>query len=454
MKDEKTLILNENMWKLCFKLSIPAIIAMMLYGVNVVIDAIFVSNFVGDVAFTGVSAVYPLSQFTLGLGSLAGSGAGALLSILIGRNDKETQKRLVGNTNTLMIILSIIATVLGFLFVKNFVELLNLSDEASNFGLRYFYITISASFLWISALAYNMIIRAEGKMKTAAIIMGVGMLANIVFNYILMAVFKLGVDGAAIGTNIGMFVYVALFFVYVIRGKASFPANPFRLYFDKHIIKQIFSLGFPALLMSIMNVIQGMVILNQIAKYGRDIDIAFYGAVLRVSSFSLTPIFGLMRSLQPTAGINFGAGNYKRVRESYLIYSIVAFIIMLPLWIASLLFPSEIISLLLNDFTARSQDIMNLRIFMSINPILAFVLTAMTFFPAINKPAPAGIIGLGRQLFLYIPLMYFLPKFFGIDFIYLGSFMIDVFIGLIVIFLVMREFRNLKKLERLDTKAS
>lgn len=77
------MILNDNLWKVCYKLSFPAVIAMVLFGLNVIFDGIFVGRLVGETALAGISIVYPLTQIFLGLGSLVGVGAGSYLSILI-----------------------------------------------------------------------------------------------------------------------------------------------------------------------------------------------------------------------------------------------------------------------------------------------------------------------------------------------------------------------------------
>lgn len=81
---------------------------------------------------------------------------------------------------------------------------------------------------------------------------------------------------------------------------------------------------------------------------------------------------------------------------------------------------------------------------MSIAPLLSVTMTAMTFWPSIKKAAPAMIIGLGRQLFLYIPLMILLPRIFGTQSIYVGSFAIDVFLSVVVVFMLAKNFKELR----------
>jgi len=444
MNNEKKIILEENLWKVCYKLSLPAIIAMILYGLNVIFDGVFVGRLVGETAFAGISIVYPLTQISLGLGSLVGVGAGSYLSILLGKNDKKTQGKLVGNANLISIIATVIMMAVGFLFLEPILRMLGAEGDVLNYAASYFRITLLGSIFWIIGLAYNMIVRAEGKMNTAAVMMGAGLIVNIISNYILMAIFHLGVAGAAWGTNIGMFVYALLFVIYCQRGKASFNANVFSISSDKEIIKEIISLGMPSLIMSIMGVIQGIIILRALNTYGTTLDITFYGAVFRIFNFSLTPIYGLMRALQPVAGINYGAEQYERSIKSFKIFSFAALIIMLPFWLVSMINPALVLGSMLPQVNFDAGYIFSFRIFMSIAPLLSFTMTAMTFWPSIKKAAPAMIIGLGRQLFLYIPLMILLPRIFGTQSIYVGSLAIDVFLSVVVVFMLAKNFKELR----------
>lgn len=444
---EKTMILNDNMLKTCLKLSLPAVIAMFLYGLNTVLDAAFVGRLVGEEALAGVSIVYPLTQIALGLGSLAGVGAGSYLSILIGENNKEIQKRILGNTNTLIILLSISTMLLGLLFMKPMLNLIGARGENLIYAREYYSVTIFGAVFWIGGLAYNMIVRAEGKMKTAALMMGLGMIVNIVFNYLFMAVLNMGVKGAAWGTNVAMFVYCLLFFIYCKRKKASFETNEMKIYFDKDIIKEIVNIGVPSFIMTVMTVIQGIIILKALNTFGTTSDVSFYGIVFRILNLLMTPIYGLMRALQPAVGINYGAGKMDRVIGFYKTFSAVAFIFILPMWLVSIMAPESVLRLMLPTGEFSMTDLNYFRTIILILPMLCLVLTAMTFFPAIKKPKPAMVVGIGRQAFLYIPLMIILPKLFGIGSIYYGSFAIDTLLTFIIVFMLAKEFQALRTIK-------
>lgn len=441
---EKNMILHDGMLKTCLKLSLPAVVAMLLYGLNTVFDAVFVGNLVGEEALAGVSIVYPLTQIALGLGSLVGVGAGSYLSILIGENNTEIQKRILGNSNTLIILLSVFTMVFGFLLMNPLLDLIGASGNNLIFAKEYYSVTLFGAAFWIAGLAYNMIVRAEGKMTTAAIMMGVGMVVNIIANYIFMAIFDMGVKGAAHGTNIAMFVYCLLFFIYCKRKKANFETNEAKFYFDKDIIKEIVGIGVPSFIMTIMTVIQGLIILKALNTFGTTSDVSFYGMVFRILNLLMTPIYGLMRALQPAVGINYGAGKTDRVIGFYKVFSAVSFVLILPMWLTSIIAPEFVLHLMLPTGEFGMTNLNYFRIIILILPMLCMVLTAMTFFPAIKKPKPAMLLGIGRQVFLYIPLMIILPKIFGIGAIYYGSFAIDLCVTFVVIIMMVKEFKALR----------
>ncbi len=442
---QKQFILNDNMWKVTFSLSWPAIIAMVLYGLNTIFDALFVGRYVGELALAGVSLAYPLTQITLGLGSLVGVGAGSALSIAIGENDKETQNKLLGNVNYLNLVVSAVFMLFALIFINGLMRMMGGSGEEMIYGTSYFRITVFGTFFWVAGLSGNMIVRAEGKMKSAAVMMGIGLGVNIVANYILIVIFDMGVEGAAIGTNLGMIVYTLTSFIYFARKQATFESKPFSLRRDGAIIKKIISMGTPSMIMSVMSLLQAIVVLNAISNYGTTSDIAFYGVAFRIFTFMLTPIFGLMRALQPVVGINYGARDYERVIKSFKVFAVAGMLIMVPFWAIMMIQPSLILQAMLPERIFTALDIRNFRVFMAVLPILPIIFMGMTFFPAIDKGKVASLIGISRQLVFYLPVMLILPRFFGVSWVYTGAFLIDFVIIIWTVFLVAKEFRSLRK---------
>ncbi len=443
---QKQFILSENLWKVMVQLSWPAVIAMVLYGANSILDAYFVGQYVGEVALAGVSLAYPITQISTGIGSLIGVGAGSVLSIALGAKDINTQKTLIGGVNIITVISAVIYMVLGLLFSTQLVAMMGGVGEELAFGDEYFRITIYGSIFWIYGLAINMLIRAEGRTKIAAWMMGVGLAANAVFNYIFIVLMSMGVAGAAWGTNVGMFVYSLVGFIYLVRGKASFKTNAFSFKPDKKIVTDINRLGMSSLIMTVMTLIQAIVVFNALSNYGTVADIAFYGVVYRIFQFFLTPIFGLMRALQPVIGINYGAKQYERSIKAYKIFAVAAMALTIPLWLMTLLMPESTLSLMLTETMFTAVQLNAFRVYILIVPILSVIFMAMTFFPAVDKGKPAAIIGMARQFVFYIPVMLIVPRFFGVESIYYASFVIDVIIVLWTVLMVGKEFKSLRNM--------
>ncbi len=441
--NEKSYILNENLWKVMWRMSWPAVIAMVLYGLNSVFDAIFVGTYVGEIPLAGVTLAYPFSQMTLALGSLVGVGAGSLLSISLGSNDKKMQGKLLGNLNYLTILISVLYVIIAYTFAETLIRAMGGSGEALSQAVLYFRITTIGTPLWVHGLAGNLIIRAEGKMKTAAVLMGVGLIINIISNYILIVILDMGVAGAALGTNIGMLAYTISGIIYFKSGKSSFESEVFCIRRDKDIQKKIISLGGPSLIMSVMMLIQSFVIFNALSNLGTVKDIAFYGAANRIYLFSLTPIFGLMRALQPVVGINFGAEKYERVIKSFKIFTGAATLLMLPILISALVIPEITLAFMLPGRVFSPENILHYRVYISAVLIMPIVFMTMTFFPAIDNGKPSAILGIARQLIFLVPTMLILPKIFGVQFIYYGTTGIDILIVLIVLYLIRKEFKKL-----------
>ena len=439
-------ILTENLWRVMIKLSWPAVIAMVLYGLNSMLDAFFVGRYVGQAAMAGVSLAYPLASLSVGFGSLIGTGAGSLLSIAIGEKDYDTQKKLIGTSNGLTLICTAVFMVISLIFAEPLVKIMGGEGEMLVLGVEYFEITIYGSLFWVMGLALNMIVRAEGKMKTAAWMMGSGLVVNAICNYIFIVMMEMGVDGAAWGTNIGMAVYSILGLLYFHSSKASFQTNAFTFRMDKQLGVEMFKLGIPAFLMSIMSLVQAVIIFNALAQFGTQSDIAFYGVVNRIFTFLMTPLMGLMRAVQPVIGINFGAKQYERTINSYKVFCYAAVILTMPFWIIGMIIPNTVLSMMLTEQAITASQIMAFRVYLSVLPLLSFVMIGMTFFPAVKNSKPAGIIGMARQFVFYVPLMLLVPRFYGAISVYYVSFLIDFTVTVWCMLLVKKEFKKLRSL--------
>ena len=150
--------------------------------------------------------------------------------------------------------------------------------------------------------------------------------------------------------------------------------------------------------MMVMIVVQNIVIFNVFAKYGTDGDITFFTAVNRLYILLNTPLWGLMRALQPVAGMNYGAGKYKRTILSYRLFSLTGLCILIPFWIFIMFFPADVLSVMLPSVKLTTIQLTDFRIYMSVLLALPFTFMALVWFPSIENAKPATQISLLRQV--------------------------------------------------------
>lgn len=443
--DRKTFILKGDLKKVMWETSWPAVAAIVLYGINNFLDAIFVGYLINTKALAAVGMAFPLSQIVLGFGRLVGTGTGAAVSMWIGENRQDKLYNLFGSFNFLCIFFSLLCTIPAYIFAHELTAMMGAKGELQTIAVEYFRVTLIGTIFWIYGLALNMLIRAEGKMKTAAAMIAVGLVIDIILKPIFISTFGMGVSGAAWATNCGMLIYSLLGFYYYAKGKSSFKTNWKSISLDQTIGKKILKLGLPEMILSVMGVVQSIIIFNAIARYGTENDISFFTVLNRFFLFLLTPLFGLMRGLQPVVGINFGAGQFERARKFLKTYIIAGIAILLPFFLIAFIFPKQLIGLMLPGYTVSDNQINDFRLFFSVLPLLPITVLALSYYPAVNDSRKASFLVFLRQLILYIPLMLILPYYFGVKSIYWGSALIELTVGIVTFFLLNNYKLKLKK---------
>lgn len=436
------LILYGSRLRVLWHMAWPAIAVMMAFGLNAVLDAFYIGQLIGERELAGTVLAYPLTQLTLGLGSLAGIGGGVALSIAIGRGDHETVRRLPATAVTIAMLLSAGYALAGGLLAEQLVWLMGARDDLVDIAAAYLRASALGGFGAIGGMTLNMLLRGEGRMKLAAGYMSIGLLINAVLTPLFILAFDWGVAGAAWATNIGVAVGGLLVWRRFVRGQASYPVDVRRFGLPWELTRRIIGLGLPAMIQSSTGLIQALVVFNVLARIGTTTDIAFFGAAWRIMIFMLTPLFGLMRAFQPVAGINYGARQWERVRQMYWTFALAGVAMILPVWGLMSLAPQATLSLLLPAMELAAIDLYRFRVLLLTLPMLPIVFTALALLPAIEQPGKATMVSVSRQLLLYVPVMLTLPRALGLNGIYYGATSIDLLCALWLLAIVITAFRR------------
>lgn len=436
-------LLTEQPLQILIKLSLPAILGMIVIGVYPLMDGIFAGQILGEKAMTAVGIATPFTYINTGIATLIGVGSASLLARAIGEGNQRTIDKVMGNLCFWVLLLSTIVTILGYLFCGQLLMIFGAKGELLDLSTRYLRIIFLGSIFVNFAQAANMVMRGEGLMKRAMLIMSLGAGINIVLDPVLMIIFREhGVEGAAIATITAQFIQAVFTLWYFKKKSETVKIGLIRK--EKEIIGEMFSVGVSAMLMQVLTIIQQSFLYSQAFRYGGETSAAIMAVSLRIQAFSFIPLWGMSQGLQPAIGANFGAKQYNRVKKIFNVFTISSIVLAACFWIPAEGFAKQILNLFgLSDETLFLA-VPNFRIMYSIFIVYGVMIMIMTFFQAIGDGKTAGVLVMLRQVILFIPTMIFLPYIFGAQSIW---YVIPIVDGIVVLLGLQRYFTTVKKMK-------
>lgn len=399
---------------LLMRFSIPAITGMVVNALYNVVDRIFIGQGVGPVAFSSLTVTAPLSVIILAFAMLVGFGCAPLISISLGRQDKEAAERIVGNGLTLLVVLSILIAVLGILFMHPILVFLGGSEDTLGYAEAYMRIIYYGVVFQMVGFGMTHMMRASGNPRASMNTMLLGAVMNIILDPIFIFGFGWGVEGAAYATIISQFasmVYVLNYFmgkksVLAIRGR-HLNATPRQVW-------RIFSVGVSSFATQIAASVVIAVANRQIQLHGGDTALGAMGIITSFGMLFLMPVFGLNQGAQPIVGYNFGAERFDRVKQTLKYTLTAAGAICLVGWLAVELAPGVVIRLFTQDPELAEASRLALRVFFLLLPTIGPQILCTVFFQAIGRARMALTLSMLRQVIILIPMYLLLPRYFGI----------------------------------------
>ncbi|RIV72900.1 MATE family efflux transporter [Flagellimonas aequoris] len=414
---------KEPIGKLLIKQAVPASIGILVMSLNVLVDSIFVGNWIGSIAIAAINVVLPVSFFIAALGMAIGIGGSSIISRALGANNHEKALKTFGNQITLTLLVTVTMVALGLYYVDNLIPAFG--GKGSIFEPAKIYYTIilyGVPFLALCMMG-NTVIRAEGKPKFAMIAMIIPSVGNLLMDYVFIYIFDWGMEGAAWATTVGYllcFGYILYFFLSK-NSELKISLSHFGL--DPAILREISSLGFVTLARQAVTSITYLLMNNILFNLGGEPMVAVYAIIGRMLMFALFPVFGVTQGFLPIAGYNYGAAYYDRVKESIYTAIKYAALVATLVFVVLMIFPGEFAALFLSnrpglspEELATNQFVLQhtpfaMRLVFAATPIIALQLIGAAYFQAVGKAIPALLLTLTRQGFFFIPLILLLPKF-------------------------------------------
>ena len=404
---------TEPVGSLLIKQAIPASIGVLVMSLNILVDTIFVGNWIGSIAIAAINVVLPVSFFIAALGMAIGIGGSSIISRALGKGDKERALKTFGNQITLTILLSTIMVVFGLVFINELIPAFGGKGDIFVPAKIYYRIVLYGVPLLALCMMGNNVIRAEGKPKFAMIAMIIPSVSNLILDYIFIFQMNMGMAGAAWATTISYgfcLIYVIYFFL---SDNSELKINFSHFGFQLGLLKEMSALGFVTLARQAVVSVTYLLMNNILFKFGGEASVAAYGIIGRMLMFALFPVLGVTQGFLPIAGYNYGAKQFSRVKES--IYKAILYAGGLAILIFTfiMIFPNEIVSVFTDDVGIITETPQYMRWVFAAIPIIAIQLIGAAYFQAIGKAVPALLLTLTRQGFFFIPLIFILPYFFG-----------------------------------------
>ena len=453
MQNRSVRLGEEKISKLLWEFSIPAIVAMLVNAIYNVVDRIFIGNGVGSLGIAGVTIGFPVMLLIMAFGMLVGIGATSLISIKLGEDKKEEAELIMGNGMLLLILLSILISVFGLIFLEPLLRLFGASEAVLPYAKDYMQIILSGTVFMSVGFGMSNFIRAEGDPKTAMNVMLIGAILNIILNPIFIYGFGWGIKGAAWATVLARTVSAFWVVYYFLSGKSSLSIRLANFKLNMPIVGKIAAIGAAPFAMQLSNSLLQVVMNNSLQFYGGDIAIAGMGVIMSIMTLMLMPVIGITQGAQPIIGFNYGAKKYHRVKATLKNAILIATMIATLGFLIIRLYPEQFIALFNKEDEALiAFGTHALNIFLIFLPIIGFQIVGAQYFQAVGKAKQAMVLSLARQVLFLIPLLLILPRFFELNGVLYAGPAADLLSSLVTAVWLFVEVRSLNEKQKVTNE--
>lgn len=440
---------TEKIGKLLKMYAVPGIIAQTAASLYNMVDSIYIGHIpgVGSAAISGLAVTFPLMNLATAMGTLVGVGATTLISVLLGQKNYDTARRVLSNVLSLNLIIGALFSGVTLAFLDPILRFFGASDVTLPFARDYMLIILVGNVFTHLYFGFNGLIRASGHPKTAMGLTLFTVISNAVLDPVFIFVFEMGIRGAALATVIcqmAALVYTMKFFLDK-KNLLHFPKPMFQI--DWRIAGQSLAIGLGPFLMNSAACLVALFINQQLGKYGGDLAIGAYGIVNRLTMLFIMICMGFNQGLQPIAGYNYGARQYHRVKEVFMLTAKWETLVTSLCFLMAELIPGLAVSLFTNDPGMIEMASKALRVLCAGTALVGFSITTSTLFQCLGMVKKSIFLSLSRQLIFLLPLIYSLPMWFQEKGVWMSFPIADMLSVAVAFVFVQRLFKKFDKLK-------
>lgn len=438
--------------KLIATMSWPAILSMLIQALYNIVDSIFVSM-ISEQALSAVTYIFPVQMLLIAVGVGTGVGINSLISRRLGAKRFEEANMAASHGYRLSFFNWIGFALIGIVFSNIYMNFLSDTPYIVENGIAYMRIITIGSIFVLVQVTTEKILQATGNMLFPMLCSIVGAATNIVLDPILIFGIgpfpEMGVTGAAVATIIGQLFSMILGQILLFKKDHQVVVKVRGFKMKKTVIRDIYSVGLPAILMQAMlSILQFG--LNAILASLSETAVAVNGVYGRLQSFIFMPVFGLNQGALPVMGYNYGARDKERLTKAFKVAFLVAFVIMTVGLILFQLFPRQLLSLFNASDGMYEIGIPALRTISLCFIPASFGILASSFFQATGHGVMSLWASLIRQMIGILPLAWILARWGGLNMVWY-AFPIAEVMGILFSIIAMRYIFK-KDIARLDEK--
>ncbi len=413
----------KKLLRFCF----PSIIMMVFTSVYGIVDGFFVSNFAGKTDFASVNFIMPYLMILSAVGFMFGAGGSALVGKSLGEGENERANKLFSLIVATTVVLSVILTVLGLIFLRPVAKLLGAEGRLLNACVRYGQIIIFFQTAYMLQIFFQTLFVTAERPKLGLLFTVASGCTNIVLDALFVGVLRWGIEGAAWATISSQAVggIGPLFYFLSKRNKSLLRIV--KPSFDIKAILKASGNGSSELMGFISSSLVGMLYNVQLMKYAGENGIASYGVIMYVSMIFSAIFIGYSIGSSPVISYHYGANNHNELqnlkRKSLMITTITSLVMFTLCFILA----SPLSTLFVGyDKTLFEMTKRGFRFFAFAYLFCGFAIFGSSFFTALNNGLVSAILSFLRTLVFQLGAILLLPLWFGLDGIWLSLIVAEV----------------------------
>ena len=412
VNEDKEFLRTEPLGKLLLRLALPTVAAQLINMLYNIVDRIYIGHIpnIGATALTGVGVCMPLIMIVSAFAALVGYGGAPRASIFMGKRDKESAEKTLGNCFMLQILISVVLTVVLLIWNRDFLMAFGASENTIEYGVNYMNIYALGTIFVEITLGMNAFITAQGFAKTGMLSVLIGAVSNIILDPIFIFGFNMDVRGAALATIISQ-ALSCIWVVSFLCGKKTFlRIRRKNLRLVPKIIMPCLALGVATFIMQASESVISVCFNSSLQKYGGDIAVGAMTILTSVMQFAMLPLQGLGQGAQPIISYSYGAGDSGRVRAAFKLLLKVSLEYSILLWILVMLLPGGFAAMFTSDPQLMEYTRTALRIYMGAMFLFGIQMACQMTFNALGKAKESIVVAVMRKFVLLIPLIYIMPQ--------------------------------------------